>query len=192
MIHTFGDSNAIYPWNSIHLDDASINCHQLVDKTCASFGMDKIDVFNIKNYGVEEGDIVCFIFGMIDCTSNNIGKNKEIYKEITNRIIENYFATIKINVEQYKNLTIIIECVQPVVKDGSCKQVAGTDIDRRKYTEYFNFKLKKACEEYKYLFLNTYKKYCGPDRFMNDSLRDVNLHIGNPEFLIAEFINILK
>ena len=90
ILHTFGDSHSHFPWEGFVVDALKIKVHHLGPKTCASFGFEKFSVLNIKNgYDVNEGDIVCFSFGEVDCRSN-VHKHREQYKELLDKIVENY------------------------------------------------------------------------------------------------------
>lgn len=102
-IHTFGDSHSNNGWNF-----DNINIHHIGSTLCYSFGRDKLNRLNIKNFGVRENDIVIFCFGEIDCRCHiykyvNAHRN---YQQIIDEIVNNYFIAIKDNITQYSNLQV--------------------------------------------------------------------------------------
>ena len=61
-IHTFGDSHSVNGWSYIknYLSDNLI-LNSIGPKLCYSFGRDGLNLLNIKNYNVENNDIVIFV-----------------------------------------------------------------------------------------------------------------------------------
>ena len=197
-IHTFGDSHANHPWDRIIINEEKINIHILRPPnrpmTCAGFGYNKLEYLNIKNYDVEDNDVVCFCFGETDCRFH-IDKRKEIYKDFINEIVENYFEAIKLNIEQLNNLTVIVLSVPPVLRFTPAAAdfpILGEDTDRKKYSEYFNFIIKGKCEEYNYHNLDVYNLYSNQDGYLNPEYADNYCHIMDPIFMEEELIKILK
>jgi len=196
-LHTFGDSHSCHPWEEMkHILNIPNFNHHLGSITCSFFGFQKLDLFNIKKFKVIDGDIVCFVLGEIDCRCH-IYKYKEQYKEIIDKIIENYFCVIKCNVEQFNNLiTIILSVVPPItkIKYGINPDfpVLGEDNERIMYTQYMNLKIKEKCKEYSYLFLDVYDKYCDNQGLLELSLSDGYTHITNPKYMYEELVQLLK
>ena len=197
ILHTFGDSHCFFPWNMIEIDNLIIKTHHLGPKTCASFGLEKLNLINIKNMGVDEGDAVCFCFGEIDCRSHMCKpQNYEIYKTLINEIVFRYFEAIKLNVEQYKNIIILIFNVVPAIKvtektpENLLFPYIGSDEERKTVTLYMNGKLKEYCKKNNYLYLDVYDKYCDENGLLNINFSDNNVHIKN-EIYILEFLNEL-
>ena len=199
MIHTFGDSHAREPWSKIK----SISWNVLLDKksdekmdrtmTCSFFGFEKLNAINIKKYKVVEGDVVCFCLGELDCRCH-IHKYKDSYKELIERIVENYLLAIKANAEQFTNLKVIIVSVTPPLpekyyKDRIRYPMLGSDAERVMYTRYMNQKIKEKCREYS--FLDMYDKYCDKDGLLNLAYSDKICHIINPVFAKSELNKLL-
>jgi hypothetical protein len=68
-IHTVGDSHSYYGWSGIiH--------HHLGAVLCYSFGKEKLNKCDIRNFDIKDGDTVIFCFGEIDCRCH-------IHKHIT-------------------------------------------------------------------------------------------------------------
>jgi len=99
-IHTFGDSHAskeFSHWGSINVD---IKCNHLGGRLMHTFGRLGLNLLNIKNRGVKEGDTVIFCFGEIDCRNHvhkHITRNTN-YKNVIDRLVINYFNAIKQNI----------------------------------------------------------------------------------------------
>ena len=204
-LHTFGDSHSYSGWEEIHhknlIPGLDISLHLLGPKLMYSFGRDKLDLLNIRNHGVQEGDIVAFCFGEIDCRCH-IYKFKHLeYQKVIKEIVDNYIDAIKVNVEQYQNLiTCVYNVVPPSRKDDIWKEPRwrnydfphlGTDEERRDYHQYINKCLKKRCEEVGYIFVDIYEHHENENGFITNS--DGTLHVGTGKFL-RQFLldNVLK
>lgn len=204
-IHTFGDSHSREPWSKIKINELPILYNVILDKksnqdrdmtmTCSFFGFEKLNAINIKNYNVNDEDIVCFSLGEVDCRCH-IHKYKENYEEIINKIINNYFLAIKLNEDQFKNLKICVISIPPPVskKDYTNKYgypMLGEDEHRVKYTKYMNLKIKENCEIYNYSFLNIYDEYCDNKGLLNPLYSDNICHIIDPIFAKQKLFKIL-
>ena len=194
-LHTFGDSHsASNRWNTINIDGLEIILHYMSPMTCSKFSFDKDEIL-IGN-GVKSGEIVCFVFGEIDCRMH-IHKHNHEYKDIIDEIIKHYFIAIKINADTIDNLTILVLSVTPVPKDGTYITSnewlsAGKDIDRKIYVEYMNQKIKEKCEEYNYKFFDVYSRYCNEEGFLIPELSDGSVHIYNGKFMEEELLKIIN
>lgn len=204
IIHTVGDSHCYAGWENVQLDNVKIYVHHLGAITCSSFGIKKFELYNIKDANVQENEVVCFILGEIDCRTH-LSKHKENYKEIIDKIVENYFNTIKLNVDQYKNLTVMVQSIVPPAKKKSYltdaiieieKQYGtptlGEDNERKVYVQYMNKKIKENCVKYNYIFFNLYDEYSDNDGFLNSSLSDGNVHIKDTKFLEEKLKKMFK
>lgn len=189
-IHTFGDSHSMFGFNKIK----NININHLGPKLCYTYGNKGLELLNIKNYEVNENDIVIFCFGEIECRCHihkHISENNT-FEKIIDDIIDNYFISIKKNIEQFMKLYVYIYNVVPPVQkhttnDNSSFPFLGSDEQRKKYTLYFNKKIKEKCGEYNYIFFDIYQKYCDDNGYLNKELSDGHVHINN-KIYIEEFI----
>ena len=199
IIHTFGDSHASSihgGWSNEKMNlPIQIVSNHLGPKLMYSFGRDKNYLFSPKT--VAEGDAVVFCFGEIDCRCH-VGKYAPNWKQVVEKLVENYFEAIKINVTQYKKLTVMVYNVIPQIERESPKNAwmipyqkntphIGSDSERSEYTRYMNSKLALKCEEHGYIFIDVYDKYCDENGFLKDDLSDKNCHISNQKY-ISEFI----
>lgn len=198
ILYTFGDSHSrCKSWKTLSIPNLTIKWYDGKPYTMARFSMEKINLLNIKDYGVEDGNLVCFCFGEIDCrTHYSKPENLEIYKELINEIVPRYFEAIKLNVEQFKNLTTMVFNIVPPTKlndwliqhykeHNADINIAfpGIDKDRRSVTLYMNSKLKEYCEKNNYIFFDVYDDYSDSDGFLSEDLKDEAVHISNPIYM---------
>ena len=196
-VHTFGDSHSTMGFNNTW-SDPHIQIHYLGPKLCHSVGRDGLNLLNIKNYNVENGDIVIFCFGSIDCNShvNKYVNETTSYEHVIDLIIEKYFPVLQKNIEFYDE---IYPCVYNVVPPAHKYEVTGndafpfrgTDDERKQYLIYFNKKLKQMCKEYNYFFFDIYDMYTNTDGFLDTKYSDGHIHIQNGIYL-QQFLDKLK
>lgn len=188
VIHTFGDSHCSSCWPAID----NVITHHLGPKLCFSIGRDGI---NIKDgYGINDGDIVVFCTGEIDCRCH-VHKhisNEQDYKMIIDSIINNYFKQINIAVSAFRNIrTAVYNVVPPVERANFVEDpgwpLLGSDEERKSYVLYFNQQLKMKCLENNYIFIDIYDKYTNSKGFMDPALSHSSVHITEPKYL-KEFV----
>ena len=206
VIHTIGDSHSYYGWNCAlpmtvgqgekprtnaprgWKGDPNVQNHHLGSKLCFSIGRDGI---NIKDdFNVNNGDIVIFCFGEVDCRCHihkHITESND-YKQIIDNIVNNYFTQIQNAVNTFDNLkTVIYNVVPPIQKYNTHENpdfpYLGTDNERKAYVLYFNEKLQQKCIEYNFLFFDIYNNYIDSNGFLNKSLSDGNVHIRDGMYL---------
>lgn len=189
-LHTIGDSHSINGWTQIIQ-------HHLGAVLCYSFGKDKLNRCDIRNYNIKDGDTIVFCFGEIDCRCHIHKHIKDTitYQDIINDIIDNYFEAIELNVSisqiKIKNICVY-NVVPPVQKYNTSENpdfpYLGTDEERKQYVLYFNKKIKEKCIEKKYIFFDIYDKYIDENGFLSKALSDGNVHISNGVH-IRNFIN---
>jgi hypothetical protein len=208
ILHTFGDSHCRYPWEKVQLNGLTIKIHNFAAVTCASFGFQKLDVLNIKNkrFNVKNNEIILFSFGHIDCACHICKPhNLEIYKELIDKIVLEYFEAIKLNVQQYKNLNVIVfnvvpqcrfndEMIEKYGPNGTRKYpFFGTNEERKTATLYFNKKIKELCSNNKYIFFDIYDKYCDDEGYLwHNNYYCADNHIQDPKYVEEELKKILN
>lgn len=188
-IHTIGDSHSGNGWMGIIQ-------HHLGAVLCYSFGKEKLDRCDIRNFKIENGDTIVFCLGEIDCRCHI---HKHItqtitYQDIIDDIVDNYFDAIETNVSisQIKLQHVCVYNVVPPVQKYNTSEnpdypYLGSDEERKQYVLYFNEKLKEKCIEKEYIFFDVYKNYVDENGFLRKDLSDGNVHIGNG-FYISKFI----
>ena len=180
-IHTIGDSHSMYGWSGI------IN-HHLSACLCYSFGREKMNRCDIRNFNIKDGDTIIFCFGEIDCRCHIYKHITETtsYQDVINNIIDNYFEAIKLNLSssqiKLKNICVY-NVVPPVQKYNTSENpeypFLGTDEERLQYVLYFNKKLKEKCIENYYIFFDIYDHYTDEYGFLRKDLSDGHVHISN-------------
>lgn len=189
-IHTIGDSHSGNGWTGIIQ-------HHLGPVLCYSFGNEKLNRCDIRKMNMNDGDTIVFCLGEIDCRCH-IYKHitdTTTYQDIINKIVDNYFEAIELNVSisqiKFKNVCVY-NVVPPVQKyntwENSEYPYLGTDEERKKYVLYFNQKLKEKCVETNYVFFDVYNHYADENGYLRKELSDGNVHIGNGVY-ISDFIN---
>jgi hypothetical protein len=191
-IHTFGDSHS-HPnsgWSGI------IN-HHLGARLCYSFGRDKLNFCDIRNFNIKDGDTIIFCLGEIDCRCHI---NKHInetttYEDAINNIVENYFEAIKLNIitSQLKLKNVCVYNIVPHIQKYNTNEnpgqpFLGSDEERKNYVLYFNKKIKEKYNENNYIFFDIYDKYIDENGFLRKDLSDGNVHIRDGVY-INNFIN---
>jgi hypothetical protein len=180
-IHTIGDSHSGVGWTGIIR-------HHLGATLCYSFGKEKLNRCDIRNFNIKDGDTIVFCLGEIDCRCH-IHKHISdtvTYQDIIDNIVTNYFDTIELNVciSRIKLKNVCVFNVVPPVQKYTCWNnpeypFLGTDEERKQYVLYFNKKIKEKCEDKGYVFFNVYDKYIDENGFLRKDLSDGEVHIGN-------------
>ena len=191
-IHTTGDSHC----RTLGKCSSLIQCHWIPEILCYSFGKEKLNRCDIRNFNVKNGDTIIFCFGEIDCRCH-VHKHiteTNTYQNIINDIVHNYFEAIKLNITtcqiNFKNVcvyNVVPTCQKHNTIENFVYPFLGTDEERKKYVLYFNEKLKEKCIEYGYVYFDIYDKYTDSNGFLDKSLSDGHVHIDNSEY-IKEFI----
>jgi hypothetical protein len=90
-IHTFGDSHSYNGWSGVVP-------HHLGPVLCYSFGKEKLNRCDIRNFNIKDGDTIVFCLGEIDCRCHIHKHITETtrYQDIINNIIDNYFEAIEL------------------------------------------------------------------------------------------------
>jgi hypothetical protein len=137
---------------------------------------------------MKDGDTIVFCFGEIDCRCHihKHIKDTRTYQDIINKIVDNYFEAIELNISisqiKFKNICVY-NVFPPVQKNSVTNNVEypflGTDGERKQYVLYFNKKLKEKCIEKDYIFFDIYNNYIDENGFLIKYLSDGNVHISN-------------
>jgi len=188
-IHTIGDSHSYNGWYGPIP-------HHLGPTLCYSFGKEKLNRCDIRNFNIKDGDTIVFCLGEIDCRCHIHKHITETitYQDIINNIVNDYFDAIELNVSvsqlKLKNVCVY-NVVPPVQKCNTLENPAypylGTDEERKQYSLYFNEKLKEKCMEKEYIFFDVYNDYADEDGFLRIDLSDGNVHIADGDY-ITNFI----
>jgi len=184
-IHTIGDSHSSNGWSGI-------TPHCLGPLLCYSFGKEKLNRCDIRNFNIKDGDTIIFCLGEIDCRCHIHKHITETitYQDVINNMIDNYFEAIELNVSiskiKLKNVCVY-NVVPPIKKSNTWENpeypYVGTDEERKQYVLYFNSKIKEKCIEKEYIFFDIYDNYSDADGFLRKDLSDDNVHIRNGVYI---------
>ena len=200
-IYSVGDSHCYHGWQHVCIPGLNIKTYKdFISRTCSYFGFQKRDLVDLKKLGVQDGDIVSFLFGEIDCTCN-IHKFADQYKEVIDKIVENYFYAIQVNVEQFNDLIVLVTSITPPISKirykadrhtDSLFPILGEDADRKKYVKYMNLKIKEYCSKYGYDFFDIHDIHCDENGLLITELSDQFIHIEDPRYIEQELIKLLE
>jgi len=190
LIHTIGDSHA----SNIHSgwrECKNVITHHIGPILCYSFGKEKLDRIDIRNYGINDGDSIVFCLGEIDCRCHIHKYINPIttYQSVIDTIIDNYFEAIDLNIST-SHLKLKTVCIYNVIPPTQTTEYSciGSGEERKIYTLYFNKKLKENCIKNNYIFFDIYDKCTDIDGYLSPELSDGTVHIYNGEH-INNFIN---
>jgi len=188
-IHTFGDSHASKAhsqWGNINIPNVNIICHHLKGKLMYTFGRLGLKLLDIKNFGVNDNDIVIFCFGEIDCRNHvhkHTNENKS-YKYVIDELVIKYFESIKTNIKSYNNLKTCVYNIVPPHKSFEVDKThpypfLGSDEKRKLYYNYMNLKIKELCNINNFIYFDIYKESCDKEGFLKNEFSDSNVHLIN-------------
>lgn len=203
QVHIFGDSHGSFCFSNERTalprdehsyyqyicDGKSIqvefNIHWVGSKTMFAIGRDGLNFINIKDFDVQENDVIIFVFGEIDARCH-IGKQRDTKNRDLNEIIEslviNYLESIKKNKDQFTNLYCGIVSVMPPTNNVYNKfyPYYGPIEDRVLITRQLNMKLQELCALYEFNFLDVYSLYVNDNGFLDNERSDKLVHV-NPK-----------
>lgn len=146
-------------------------------------GRDGLAGFNLRYFGVDEGDTAVYVFGEIDVRCH-IVKQRDLQRasleEIVEQLAENYIQTILDNQSQYTALQSVVYNVVPPIKWEVFSPefpFYGTAEERIESALLLNAALKKLCERHKLFFLDVYEAYSDENGSLRTELSDGNVHI---------------
>ena len=192
MIHTFGDSHCTEACGVFGV--FNIQRHHLGPILCYSFGKEKLNRLNIKNYNIQENDTCIFTFGEIDCRNhiNTYISSTNTYQNIIDNMIDNYFIAIDLNVKQYNRITVYVYNVIPPanIQWQYPYPYKGSNEERLQYVTYFNQKLKEYCNKYNYKFFDIYNMYADNNGYLNQAYSYDGCHLSqNTSMFIKDFMD---
>ena len=178
-IHTVGDSHSHCAWPDF------VTPHHLGAVLCYSFGQEKLDRCDLRDFEIEDGDTVIFCFGEIDCRAH---VHKHItadrgYESIIDDLVDNYFEAIKLNVITSKlqlHKIGVFNVVPPNnggTRNHDWQGISRPEELRKSFVVYFNQRLAEKCKEYGYWFVDIYDKYTDAQGWLDPQLSDNHMHI---------------
>ena len=178
-VHVFGDSHAKYSFSTI----PSCTIHWLGPITMHRVGRDGLQGLNIKSYGVQENDVVIFVFGEIDVRCHVIPQCQKgrTLDDVLGQLITKYIATIQENRKQYQRLHPVIFAVLPPIRlVGSADYPSrGTVEERIAATRALNAHLHAAAEKEGIDVIDVHADFSTKEGLLEPKLSDGNVHM-NP------------
>ncbi len=201
IIHIFGDSHARHNFNNIKYQNIVNNYKNSI--TMHRVGRDKKEFINYKLYDINNNDIIIYQFGEVDCRCH-IGKqlllNRKL-EDIISELVNNYIDSIKINIQEYNNLKIIICNIPPPMNNEYYEKLhgpithefpfIGTNLERANYTIKVNEMLKNKCEENNFIFLDYYNFYKNENGTIKTELTDNICHIVENNYILEKLYSII-
>jgi len=199
MIHVFGDSHAMIPWQKVY--GVSYNWTK---GTAFKFSEHKDFHINISEsiFRVRDNDFIIFSFGFLDCKSYIKPILKEFnikWQDCIDTITEDYISAIEVNKNKFNNLQIGVLKIPSFIKGlqgeglgfDSTYPTRCSDEERKMYTKYFNKKLKYFCDIKKYKYINFFDIYNDGDGYLKKKYAPDNVHIepylGFQNYLLKNF-----
>uniref|UniRef100_A0A6C0HRN6 SGNH hydrolase-type esterase domain-containing protein n=1 Tax=viral metagenome TaxID=1070528 RepID=A0A6C0HRN6_9ZZZZ len=198
MIHIYGDSHASFSFKNLKLHYNDLHCSSV---TMFRIGRDNT-IINFNKNIIQKGDTIILSYGEVDCRCHiqrqiNLGKNED---DIINELVNNYFKTIKNNINI--DVKIIIVGVIPPTKQYDYEILHGIILDefpfvgsdecRVRYTGKVNKLLEELSISNNYIYFNPYSYYERPDGTLKHELSDSTVHLGNNLFFLEKFIELYK
>lgn len=149
-------------------------------------GRDGLRGLNIKQLGVQEGDVAVFLFGEIDVRCH-IGRQRDEKGRSCSEIIEtlvcNYLQTISDNRRNYANLTCVVVSITPPCDRGFniTYPFYGPLSERVAITQELNSCLYKYGQQQDIYFLDVYSMFADSDGSLGFGVSDGIVHI-NPKY----------
>lgn len=216
-IHVFGDSHASFYFSNErtaiprnerslfndfyqgHVHAFEFNIHWFESKTMHRIGRDGLTILNFKNFGINEDDIVVFVFGEIDARCH-IGKQRDLkgrlLHEIIDSLVKNFMRTVQKNVKKFKKLHCVVASVIPPTNNAYnwVYPYHGSLEDRVIITQTLNAALQSQCSELGFDFLDIYPLYANAEGALDDRVSDGVVHV-NPfenDQIKRQLINLLR
>ena len=193
VFHTLGDSHCHRPWEKV----PGVKFHHFgaaLAYTVAKHKHDLVNGVNIRNDGIEPGDVACFCFGEIDCRCH---VHKHVtpdmpYQKVIDGIVNDMIIALMDNEKIIPGVRMAMLAVVPPPRAAGVYvdpgyPFIGSDDERLSYVRYWNSLLEWNCKELGWLFVNVYDKYADADGFLNHTYSDDHVHIKDPCFYV-EFL----
>ena len=201
MISIYGDSHARISFQNLILQHNNYSFNSI---TMFRIGRDNV-IVNYDNSHNNKDSVICLVYGEIDCRCHiqrqiNTGRDED---DVIKELVNNYFMTIKNNINEYKK--IIIVGVIPQIKRGDYENIhgpilhefpfVGEDEDRCRYTIKINKLIEELCNNgdyVNYIYFNPYYYYTNKDGTLNYELSDKICHLGDNTFFLEKFVELYK
>lgn len=174
ILHTIGDSHALYGWPMIRVPEYEVRCHHLGARLMYSVVRGKLDKdIRARLEQVMPGDAVCFCFGEIDCRVH-------AHTHGVTFLAGQYLDRLQWLLEGAPPGPRLVMEVVPPQRDP--KPVSnGSAEDRRAYVQFINGELARLAPEHGFRSVHVFRRYADKQGFMREDLVGSRGHIGDPE-----------
>ena len=196
MIYIYGDSHGMFSFKKLNIPHRN---YSEISVTMHRIGRDN-QIINFNNIEHNNESIICLVYGEVDCRCHiqrqiDIGRSED---DVIYELVNNYFNTIKTNINIYKKI-IIVGVIPPTQKNDyetihgpilSDFPFVGTDEDRVKYTIKVNKLIEELCNKNEYIYFNPYYYYTREDGMLKHELSDSTVHLGDNTFFLEKFAEL--
>jgi tetratricopeptide (TPR) repeat protein len=187
-IFVFGDSHADFCFSGIP------RCRPmwLGPMTMHRVGRDGLAAVNAKAHGVQEGNVVVFIFGEIDIRAHvteQRDRHGRDLQEVIATLCGKYVDAVLANRNQYRQLRAIVSSVPPPLVGKNNPDIPfSTPIEERvAITRDVNQRLAASCAEHRLQFLDLYQYFVDPSGVMATGISDDVVHVRREFSDIVEY-----
>ena len=189
-VFVFGDSHASECFAGI----PRCKVFNLNSMTMDRVGRDRLDVVDFRKYGILPNSSVCLMFGFIDVGSRVIRQteNGQRADEILSTLVRNYVSTIKENCHAVGGCRILLtSLIPPTVKRPDKESpeypTYGSLPERAVLTVEMNNRLREACRENGFHYLDVHKYFTDPYGICLRAYGDGTAHIRQELDEIVEY-----
>jgi len=191
-IFAFGDSHVSFCFDGI----PRCKTHWMGPITMHRVGRDKLNVLDLRNWGVSNQTAIVFIFGEIDARAHvgeQQARQNATIEEITDTPSKNYIETIRLNKENFPDIKFFVcSVLPPLTSLGSSELPFSTPTrERVEIVKTINNKLKKLCSsgniETELIYLDIHQYFSDSSGLMIRELSDNVVHVNRDLSDIIEY-----
>ena len=184
MIHTIGDSHALYSFAGL----PGITTHTIGPVTLKRAGYleDELLPKAVAALALTPTDVLICCFGEPDCRCfihpQAIRPRHNDLDVILPPWVDRYLDRLT-TLPLHGARLVVFNVPPPTTYEQACNKLlpaAGSDAERASYTRRLNHLLQTRCAQRQILYLNVYDYYATPDGMLNPLFSDGGVHIGNP------------
>lgn len=192
LIHVIGDSHSL-AFRNIE----SCRIHHIGAITMHRVGRDGLNLINLRQRGVKEGDIAVFAFGEIDVRCH-IGKQRDLcnkdLEEVLEPLLINYLSALAENKALYKTVRVVAYSIPPPTNATFNPKFPfyGSLEDRIMITQKLNQKLISLASNFGIEILDVSDKYADESGALLREYSDGSVHITYQEPIKEKLFKLIK
>lgn len=198
-VFVFGDSHGEHSFKGMGFHDRSTT-----SVTMHRVGRDGMGFLDMKRSGVRNGCMVILHFGEVDCRCHikrQLNHGRE-YQDVLTTLVSGYVDTIQRNLEQLRDITVVLASIIPPVDRELYESVhgpithefpfEGTNQERSRFTQDLNRLLAEACQQNGWYYFDYHTIYADNHGMLRPECSDGTVHLGNNEMLRNKFQEFAK